>query len=464
MLTGDQYRKSLDDGRVVYSQGKRVDVTSHPIFARSIDRAAEVYDQFYQPGEDATNDYFRAPNSVEEMRHHLSIEVDVLAHNSYGALMTLLTSADRIEDIRPQGSQAIRQFVKDVQRKDFRIVECITDAKGDRSRPPSKQEDPDAYLRVVERREDGVVVRGAKLHISGAAIGHELLVIPTKAMKPGEEDYAIAFSVPVNTPGVKIINVTSEERSGEGLLDSTLTANNHTPMGFVVFDDVFVPNERIFLDGEVRAAATFAHALGLWVRLGGLRVMADEADEMVGFAQLIAEANGLERAPNIKDQITDIVMYATLVRATDEASLANCVRTEGGILVPDELFANAGKYLGASERALMLQKIQDIAGGSLTTAPSSRDLNSTEVGALVHKYMAAKPGISGEYRTRLFHVLRDLTSSAHSGHRAVETLQSGGGLFAQRIVTRGRYDMDHARRVALEMANLEDPLTSPITS
>ncbi|MDG2114000.1 MAG: 4-hydroxyphenylacetate 3-hydroxylase N-terminal domain-containing protein, partial [Actinomycetota bacterium] len=117
----------------------------------------------------------------------------------------------------------------------------------------------------------------------GAPVGHELMTIPTKAMKPGEEDYAIAFSIPVNSPGVKIINVTSEP-DGADFEDMPVSEYRHDPVGFVVYDDVFVPNERVFLDGEVGAAASFAHALGLWVRMNGLKNMAAEADRFCGFA------------------------------------------------------------------------------------------------------------------------------------------------------------------------------------
>jgi 4-hydroxybutyryl-CoA dehydratase/vinylacetyl-CoA-Delta-isomerase len=370
--------------------------------------------------------------------------------------MTLLTSADRIAEIRPEGSAAIRNYVKEIQKKDLRIVECITDAKGDRGKRPSQQEDKDAYLRVVEQRPDGVVIRGAKLHISSAAIAHELMTIPTKSMKPGEEEYAIACVVPVNAPGVKIINVTSEPRA-EDLLDSPISANAHAPMGFVIYEDVFVPSERIFLNGETEAAGSFAHALGLWVRINGLKNMADEADLMVGFAQLIAEANGLERVSHIKDKINEMVIHSTLIRATLEAAVSNSSISPEGVVVPDELYANAGKYQGAAFRGSMIQHIQDIAGGSLVTAPSTRDLENPEIGEVIRKYMGTKQSVDGAYRLKLFLALRDFAASGYAGHSAVSTIQAGGGLFAQRVVTRSRYDMKKARAMALEKAGLDDP-------
>ena len=455
MLTGKQYRESLVDGREVFYDGERVQVTEHPIFERAIRTVADSYDRYYQPEPRAISDYLKIPSTVEELRARGELKADLLTSGSYSSLMTLLTSADRIESIRPQGSEAIRNYVRDMQLQDLRLVECITDAKGDRAKRPGQQEDPDAYLRVVERRADGVVVNGAKLHITGAPIGHELMTIPTKAMKPGEEDYAIAFSIPVNSQGIKVINVTSEE-PGMNFSDMPLSEFKHDPVGFVIFDHVFVPNERIFLDGEVEAAASFAHALGLWVRMNGLKNMADEADLMCGFAQLMAEANGLDRVDHIKDKIAELAIHATLVRATLEASISNSKITVDGVVVPDEQYANAGKYQAAAFRTAMLQHIQDIAGGSLVTAPSDRDLKNADVGHFVRKYMSTKQSVDGAYRLKLFHAVKDLTSGAYAGNQAVAQLHAGGGLFAQRTVTRGRYDMAGARLKALEAAGLLD--------
>ncbi len=453
MLTGDEYRKSLDDGRAVYYDGDRVNVVEHPIFERAIASVAEIYDHYYKPEPGAISDFLETPSTVEEMQARAELKTDRLTTINYGSLMTLLTAADRIESIRPQSSQAMRAYVREMQVADLRLVQCISDAKGDRSKAPGKQEDPDAYLRVVDRRADGVVVNGAKLHISGAPIAHELLTIPTKAMKPGEEDYAVAFSIPMNTPGVIIVNVTSETPD-MNFADMPLTEFKHPQIGFVIFDNVFVPNERLFLDGEVEASAAFAHSLGLWVRMDGLKSMADEADLMCGFAQLLANANGLERISHIKDKIADLVIHATLIRATLEASIANSTITEEGVVVPDEQYANAGKYQAAQFRTAMMQHLQDIAGGSLITAPSSRDLENAEVGHFVRKYMSTKQSVDGAYRTKLFHAVNDLTSGRYAGHDAVGNLHGGGGLFAQRTVTRIRYDMASSMQKALEAAGL----------
>jgi 4-hydroxybutyryl-CoA dehydratase/vinylacetyl-CoA-Delta-isomerase len=308
-------------------------------------------------------------------------------------------------------------------------------------------------VHVVDRQRDGVVIRGAKLHITGASLGHELMTIPTKAMKAGEEDYAIAAMVPVNAPGVKIINTTYAPRH-EDVRDFPVSGTDNYPEGFVIFDDVFVPNERIFLNGETSQAAVFAHSLGLWERLGGLSSFADGTDVLVGLAQLIAEANGLAGEAHVKEKISEMIIHATVIRACLEACLSHAHVGPFGAAFPDELYTNAGKYLGASTYNLMVRHLHDIAGGAVVTAPAIADLENPEVGHLARKYMATRSDVDGEYRTKLFHAIRDYTADAYGGWKAVTNIQAGGGLYAQRIVTRKHYDLDRAKQMALEVAGL----------
>jgi len=208
MLTGEQYRASLDDGRATYFEGERIDdIPNHPILGVACNVAADCYDRFYAPEADARSPLMGTPKSAQELKDRIPLlhNADMLAHVTYSSIMTLITAAGRMPDM-PVYNARIMAYVEEMQAKDLRITQCITDAKGDRSLPPGKQPDPDSYCRVVERRADGVVIRGAKLHITGASLGHELLTIPAKSMKPGEEDYAIACCMRVNAPGVKIVN------------------------------------------------------------------------------------------------------------------------------------------------------------------------------------------------------------------------------------------------------------------
>ena len=456
MMNGGQYKQTLHDGRATYFEGRRIeDLAGHPILGQSVDLVASGYDHWFSPGPQARNPLMSIPRSAEELRERIPLQhgADIVALVTYQSIMTMTTAAVRMGKDLPRYAERIRDYVERAQRDDIRITECITDAKGDRSLPPSKQDDPDAYTRVVDRSADGIVIRGAKLHITGASLGHELMVIPTKAMKQGEEAYAVACAVPVGTPGVKVMNTTYAPRHDD-VRTFPFSANAHMPEGFVVFDDVFVPKERIFLDGEAGFAAIFAHSLGLWERLGGLSDMAEQADQLVGFAQLIAEANGLASVQHVREKISEMIIHATLVRAGLEAAVWNCEISGEGTAFPNELYTNAAKYHAAANYNLMVRHLHDIAGGSVLTAPAVSDLENEETGPLLRKYMSTTKGIDGEYRLRLFHAIRDLTADTFGGWRMVTNVQAGGGLYAQRIVTRRHYDLDGAKKKALRVAGL----------
>ncbi len=458
MMTGDEYRESLRDGRATFFEGDRVeDLPGHEVLGQCVDVVARTYDKYYAPGDEARSPLMSVPRSAEELRAHIPLlhDAGMMAHVTYTSIMTLTTAAGRLDQIDPEYIRRIQDYVEDAQKRDVRITQCITDAKGDRSRPPAHQDDPDVYTHVVEQRSDGVVLRGAKLHITGASLGHDLLTIPTKAMKDGESEYSIACIVPVNAPGVKIVNTTYAPRHDDNR-SFPVSSQDHYPEGFVIFDDVFVPEERIFLNGEFPYAAIFAHSLGLWERLGGLSSMADEADQLVGFAQLIAEANGLAHIAHIKEKISEMIIHATLIRASLEAAISNCNFGPDGAAFPDELFTNAGKYHGAANYSAMVRHLHDIGGGAILTTPAISDLENPEVGSLVRKYMKTMDGVGGEYRMRLFHAIRDLTADAFGGWKQVTNIQAGGGLYAQRIVTRKHYDLDHAKRLALASAGLSE--------
>lgn len=458
MLTGEQYKETLYDGRSLFFEGKRVDdLPNHPILGSAVQKVADGYDWLQARAVDGKSPLSGVPASPEELRQKVELvhRTGMMAHVTYTSIMTLATAAGRISQTAPQYVEQIHAYMDEAQQRDVRITQCITDAKGDRSKAPGKQDDPDAYVRVVDRQRDGVVIRGAKLHITGASLGHDLMTIPTKAMKPGEEDYAIAAMVPVNSPGVKLVDTTYATRHGDPR-DFPVSGDDAYPESFVIFDDVFVPHERIFLDGEVAEASVFAHSLGLWERLGGLSSMADDADVMVGLAQLISEANGTAGVAHIKEKISEMIIHAVVVRACLEAALSHSQTGVFGAVFPDELYTNAGKYTGAASYALMVRHLHDIAGGAIVTAPSRADLENPETGDLLKKYMAGASGADGEYRTRLFHTIRDMTADAFGGWKAVTAIQAGGGLYAQRIVTRKFYDLDRAKQLALQLSGLAD--------
>lgn len=459
MMTGEQYRGSLRDGRRIYIEGKRVtDVPGEHLFKPGVDWCAAGYDRYYDPTPGAAGPYFFVPRSVDELKgqEERQKKWDLPTISTSQGLLMVLTAASRMKADHPVYAERALAYFDDAKRRDIRLVQCITDAKGDRSLPPAKQDDPDLYLRIVARESDGVVIRGAKLHISSCAIAHEMIVMPTKRMKPGEEDWSFAGIVPVNAPGVKVVNTTFAPSPGDPER-FPWSSRFAIPEGFVIFDDVFVPNERVFLAGEVAHSGTWAHTLGLWERIGSLGHYVDIADTLVGLAQLIAEANGLARIPHIREKIGDMVTYATMIKASLEAAISNADFTVEGYATPNELFTNAGKFYASAEFSLIVRHLHDIAGGAVLTAPSMLDLRNPQIGKFVAKYMRTMEGVDAEYRMRLFHTIRDYTADAYGGWQHVTMLQAGGGLFAQRLVATKHYDFEHAKQLARDAAGLTAP-------
>ncbi|HEV8296367.1 MAG TPA: 4-hydroxyphenylacetate 3-hydroxylase N-terminal domain-containing protein [Acidimicrobiales bacterium] len=461
MMTGAQYRESLRDGRRVFFNGVKVaDVTEHARFVPAIDRISAGYDRLAAGGaEDAAN-VLSFPRSAEELRSKMERihEFEGTFLTTFESLLAMQTAGSRMAHAYPEYRDRIERYAEHCRANDLRCVLTVTDAKGHRDRSPAQQDDPDLYLRVVESRPDGVVINGAKLHITAAAVAHELVVIPTKNMKRGEEQWAIACAVPMNAEGVTILNAARMAVDPEEREYHPFSYGKGNPEGFVVFENVFVPNERVFLNGEVEHSATFAHSLGLWQRLGSATHMVRAADMLVGLARLAAEANGTQRIDHIRDKIADMIMYATIVRAGLEAAIASATITPEGFATPNELYTNVAKYYGGAELNRMIRHVHDIAGGSILTAPLPGDLANPETRPYIDKYMRTMDGVDGEYRTRLFHALRDVTASEWSGHWQAATILGGGGLFAQRVVATKHYDMDRAKAIAIEEIGLARPV------
>ncbi|MPY94760.1 MAG: 4-hydroxyphenylacetate 3-hydroxylase [Acidimicrobiia bacterium] len=456
MLTGERYRESLRDGRVVILDGRRVDdVTKAPELAGAIDWVADTYDRYVSTPSGA-HPMYDIPASVGDLRRRIEVLLDCdMTASLSAAVLALASSRSPLSAADTRYGERIDVFIEECRRNDWRVAEAITDAKGDRMLPPSKQHDPDAYLRVVERRPEGIVVRGCKMHITAAPLVHEIVVLPTKQMKRGEEDYAVAFAVPANTPGLTTVAVTTAPRQRDER-DFPVSRHHAVPDGTLLFDDVFVPNERVFLAGEVEHSSTLAHALGTWERTSSIAGSAREADLLVGLAQLVAESNGIERVPHIRDKIAELIIYATMVRAGVEAAL-NAAYGEGDDLRPDELFTNVTKCFASMHYHSMLRNLQDIAGGLVLTAPSHADLDDEEIGDQLRRYLQASPSMSGTDRLRIFHAVRDLTADALGGWHMVAKIMSGGGMYAQKMVARNHFDMAAARRSAAQAIGLDLP-------
>ncbi len=460
LMSAAEYRQSLNDGRIVYWGGEKItDVTNHPRFRVPIEVACRDYaydDPRLSPiltyetetGERA-NRVYQVPQTTADLAQRLELgKHQSIVGGVTGVYMALLQIRDRLAAVNPQFAANIEAMYRYARERDLRAAEVITDAKGDRSKKAHEQIDPDLYVRIVDRNADGIIVRGAKLHITAAALVHELVVMPTKSMREAETDYAVAFSIPANTPGVKIIN-RSFASSELNAFDYPASAHHSMPEGFVIFDDVLVPWERVFLAGEHQLAGAFAAALGLWERTLGLVLAAHDAQVMVGLAQLVTEQQGKDRDPHIQDTIAELICYAETIRMGLDYAVQHYESTPSGMLHPNTLGINVVKYYYASNYHQMVKHLHDVAGGLTITLPEEADLRNPESGAYLRKYLQAVDGVDIEQRMRVYTLIRDMTADAFGGWHLVTSLQAGGGLKAQRIMMSRTFDMAQAKRQAL---------------
>ncbi len=465
LKTPAQYIESLRDGRVTYMNGERIDdITTHPSFRVPIAVAARDYDRGdparaavmtykTEDGEDAHR-VFQIPRNEDDLAARVALMHDMsIVGGVTGVMMALMSVKDAIAEVNPAYAANIERLYRHVRDNDLRAAEVITDPKGDRSRRAHEQDDPDLYVRIVKRTADGIVVRGAKLHITAASLVHELVVMPTKGMRQDETDYAVSFSIPVNTPGVKIIN-RNFAADTLNAFDYPASAHHSMPEGFVVFDDVFVPWDRVFLAGEVQLASKLAQALGLWERTGGLVAAVGTSQLFVGLAHLVSEMQGKDRDASVQNTIAELVCYAEMLRMSLDYACRHYERTESGMVFPNTLAVNAAKYYYAANYHQMVKYVHDLSGGLVLTQPAEADLRNPETGPYIRKYLSTKRSVDVETRMRVYNFIRDYTADSYGGWHLVVALQAGGGLPAQRVMMNRTYDMEAARAAALRAAGV----------
>lgn len=350
------------------------------------------------------------------------------------------------------------EFMKYCQTNDLTVDGAMTDPKGDRSLAPHAQADPDLFLRVVERREDGVVVRGAKAHQTGIINSHEVLVMPTIAMGTDDKDYAVAFSVPTDSEGILMIigRQSCDTRKLEG---SQIDVGNSEFGGMealVVFDDVFVPNDRIFLNGEHEFAGMLVERFAGYHRqsYGGCKV--GVGDVLIGAAAVAADYNGVPKASHIKDKLIEMTHLNETLYCCGIACSAEGTQTESGNYMIDLLLANVCKQNVTRFPYEIARLAEDIAGGLVVTAPSEKDLKDPLVGPYVDKYFRGVNVVSTENRFRILRLIENLTlGSAAVGYRT-ESMHGAGSPQAQRIMISRQGNLAMKKELAKAIAKIEE--------
>lgn len=458
LKTWQEYLESIRDDRKVYVDGKRIkDVTKdHPGLKRLAELCATDYILAQDPRYhdllvekvDGEEVHFvlvppRTADDLIRRRQIIQITARVCLGSPGGAKFTGIDGLNGVavvsrrmdKQLGTNYAERFENYRKFCHKTDPAMALAMTDVKGDRSLRPSRQKPhQDYYLRIVDRQSDGIVVRGCKIHISMAPCCNEMIVLPTRAMGEEDKDYAVAFALPLNSEGVTAIG-----NAGSGV---------HAT---VVFDDVFVPMERVFLAGEWQFAGELVYMFGNYHRLSADAYKYMQLEIMVGLAALMAEYNGLENVSHVRDKLAWLAMYAEGTEALGKAAAQNCViDPESGLAYPNITYSNVAKFFFADNYHQAEKYLQDITGGIAATLPSLADLENPDTGPMIEKYLGGKAGIPTADRMRAIRYVQQLTSSEH----AVTTIHAEGSLAAQRLTLWAVHDWDRFKAAAKRAAGI----------
>ncbi|MBU0516449.1 MAG: hypothetical protein KJ621_16960 [Proteobacteria bacterium] len=480
-----QYIDSLKDGRVVYCLGERVeDVTTHPILKICLNWMAMDYVLQQDPqfaelvtDRDESGDvvsFVFLPQKSREDLLRLRDVVKMWARVCFGkpsgakfvgkdGLNALTVVAPRVD--REHGTEyaanveAYRRYLMDT---DASLALGMTDVKGDRSLRPSQQKPhQDYYVHIVKEKSDGIVVRGAKAHISQAPLSNEILVLPCRAMREDDKGYAVSFGVPVNAPGLTMISAEPEVKEPGNFFDYPLSSSVYINDAMIIFDDVFIPNDRVFLKAEWPFAGQIAYMFGNFHRLSAETYKAAELEILTGAAALMAEYNNVEHIPHIKEKLTWLVHYTEATEIMGRAACDHCVsEPDSDLVYPNPMYANVAKFFFADNWHTGIKYLQDIAGGIVGTCPSAADHFNPEIHGLLDKYLGAREGVPTEHRLRLVKLIRDLGSS----YEDIITLHAEGSLAAQKLSIYALADFERYKAAAKRAARIEDGSTDQIYS
>jgi 4-hydroxybutyryl-CoA dehydratase/vinylacetyl-CoA-Delta-isomerase len=357
-----------------------------------------------------------------------------------------------------------KKWLRTVHDNDLAVSGAMTDVKGDRSKRPAAQDDPDMYLHVVKRTKDGVVVRGAKAHQTGAVNCHEHLVMPTRGMKEDEKDYAIAFSVPVDAPG--LYHIYGRQPSDTRKLEQDVSID--LGMGrfggcetLMVFDDVFIPTERIFLSGEVEFTWPLVNRFAIGHRSSYGVAGAGVGDVAIGAAVAIAQANGVIHDKIIWDKIADLIIMSETLYGLGLSSMLKGRPTPSGIYFADYVLGGVAKYQATIIPFQMCRIAQDICGGLVATMPSESDLKNEVVGPFIKKYLKGVSAIPTEHRMRLVRLIECMSLGTFSADLLTMGLHGAGSPYPQKMMVLADYKDKIPKLVALAMyhAGITDEFT-----
>ena len=480
LMTSEQYVESIRKMKLrVYLFGKLVEnPVDHPIIRPSLNSVAMTYTlaQMDEYKDIMTVESNLTGKRINRFCHLHQSPADLVMKVKMQRLMGQKTAAcfqrcvgmDAFNAIfsttyemdKKHGTEYHKRFVeylKMVQENDWTVDGAMTDPKGDRGLSPSQQKDPDMFVHIVEKRKDGIVVRGAKAHQTGAVNSHEHLIMPTIAMKEEDKAYAVSFAIPSDAEGVLMIygRQSCDTRKMEEF--HTLDVGNSMFGGheaLVIFDNVFIPWERVFMCEEYDFSGMMVERLAGYHRqsYGGCKV--GVGDVLIGAAALAADYNGAAKASHIKDKLIEMIHLNETLYACGIACSSEGQKTQAGNYQIDLLLANVCKQNVTRFPYEIARLAEDIAGGIMVTMPSEADFRSKEVGHYVEKYLRGVDSVPTEDRMRILRLIENMTlGTAAVGYRT-ESLHGAGSPQAQRIMIARQGNLEAKKELAKNIARI----------
>lgn len=476
MRTGQEYIESLRElNTVIYAFGEKLDnFVDHPLIRPHINAASLTYEMAFEPeSEDLVaaashltgnkiNRFTHIHHSTDDLVKKVKMLRAIgqrtgscfqrcVGFDGINALYSVTYEID--QKYGTSYFQRLKDYVLHLQKTDNMVAGSMTDPKGDRSLKPSEQADPDLYLHVVAKNEDGIIIRGAKVHQTGIVNSHELLIMPTIALEETDRDYAVACAVPVDAPGVIHIfgRQTNDERKFSHIDQGNACYGVVGGEALTVLHDVFVPWERVFMCGEYDFAGMLVERFACYHRQNYGGCKGGVSDVMVGAAALAAEMNGVARASHIKDKLVEMTHLTETVFSCSIACSALGFSTLSGSYFVDPLLANVTKLNVTRHIYEIARLAHDIAGGILATMPSEKDLKHPEIGAYVEKYLKGTAAVPTEDRYRILRLLENMTG----GTALVESMHGAGSPQAQRVMILRQGNLAHKMKLARKLAGIK---------
>jgi 4-hydroxybutyryl-CoA dehydratase / vinylacetyl-CoA-Delta-isomerase len=477
---GAEYIKSLRGRNLkVYLFGELVkEPVDHPMIRPSINAIAETYDLAVKDPELATAQSSISGIPVNRFLHIAESAQDLVNQNrmqrklgqltgtcfqrcvGMDALNSLYSTTFEIDEkYDTQYHKRLIEFIRMVQRENMVIGGAMTDVKGDRSLSPSQQPDPDMFVHVVKRDSKGIYITGAKAHQTGCINSHWIMVMPTMRLKPEDKDYAIVGAVPVDAPGIEYIygrqSCDTRSMEAEG---STIDAGNAMYSGqeaMIIFNNVFIPNHLIFMDGEYNYAAMLVERFTCYHRRSYV-CKTGLGDVLIGAAAAIADYNGVANASHIKDKLVEMTHLNETIFAAGVASSYMAHKTASGNWQNDDMLANVCKHNVTRFPYEIGRLAQDIAGGLMVTMPSERDFRGLHTGPILEKYLKGRKGVSTENRMRILRLIENMTLGRNAVGYLTESMHGAGSPQAQRIQIARQMQLETKKKFAKRLAQVKE--------